>query len=1118
MKNKQGLKFISFATLLTSVLSLLLGNQTPNIQTAQAAISPNEDSVAIVDLIDNPAGGITIRDISSDIDKDGNQYYTWVTDEPGSCHGLYYQVFNKAAVPVTQATQIDTGCAGAYNFFNPDIYTAADPSGNYSIDHFAIVYNKYTQATGSHAIRVLSYNRSYGQYVAGFGVDSGLILDETAQPRIAGDYLGEKVGITFTARDFVGSNLHNVYFQGYDLDFTPMHGSNLLVNSVTAGNQADPAISFSGEHFMVTFSETDTNPTPNTYVKARAINYTANNLSAEITVEAATNPTMANFSDVAGMLDNDYTANPLIEHFYVTYVYHFANADTEIRLKKIYCQYDSGNPGSYNCNLTSREGEPIYSRVNSSGVQNSKPAITSFKNTTDIKRFSPNENTNIDVLTVAWISNYNGTFNLKAQNYTDTLAKTGGEISVADNIYESSGISISSSRDGFYGITFKYNSPTLDNHAKLYPSMYLKRGVERQVNAPDSSAQENVKVAKNSDGKYVVTYQSFNGADYDVIYALYDQYGNAIKNTTLANQTTGDDQTNPQVAFWNEDSTSGDYGKFIISWEGAGATDADGIYYRIFNADGTPNSDETLVNQNTGLAQSEASLSTGKFGQFAVVYKESSSIILFYKNGTNNIYQTVFSGTAPYNPLVALSRMADGSTGSSGTSKFVITWDESALARSLVEGYLNSSSTAHLNSSQSQTERTLKLEGGYNSANATFTPAQDNFYYVRYVYLPGAPPTAGIKINFFGNSTPINISTSADEGINDVSIDPATQNIFTIGQRNAGYSVDNEQVLLFPSDAPSNLAAAEHITDEDLLVEADVLEGHGQYIFIENATGGFPNGTRIGEYILEFIYRDTVVYDDIGTVTGNFLQYSVNTGTNMPQWTKSGPAFAINHYNYYGQTFGSYDAAYDTRPTDSDGKFIATAYSTVSSPDYPDANGVLQQMIDDPFSVGTKEDLTPVTEQQVNPGGRYIIVPNTIDFGSLLRNTTGTVDFATLTPDCVSITDLDGTDFDLTVSLTSLINTGNPAQTLANSNFIIENNNSVNPPIVNLLPFSSISDVTLDPSTDPGENANLGTTRTLMRKSSFGTGAWEICPKAILNIPAEVESGTYSGTLTFTLI
>lgn len=1250
MNNKHLIKSASWLCLVVTISSMLIGTiyhgPTPH---SKAAHLPNATPLHEITL-DNAN---EISQIRAEMDSEGSQYYVWKKDYYNfelmtSCRGIFYQAYNKAGLPITQETEVESSCDPLLDFHLPDI--AVSPS------HILITYI-YEESGVLTTIKLVQYYKnSYTDGAATQTVENGIIIDQNAQPRLAASPDGTAIGVVFQGCDDGSCTNYDIYFQGFDEYLSKAHLDNELINPFSAGNQVGPNIGFSGEHFMVIYEEIMAGqPAMIHNIHARSISLDANIISPQLTLAELT----AEQPDIAGTSDSVVSlTDPYFETFYVTYLNQPDLSTEEIIIKKVYCEYDPLTPANYYCDSTSRAGEPVIARAGQSdSTPKASPQIAVFKNLYDLKRQHPYENSNIDYLTVAWReSPLLETGKIKVQNYTDTLRASGSTITVAESDEESNELALASNRDGHY--TVAYNDGT-NSITQIFPTQFLRLDHEEVIHAPDSNPQESPRVAKNSNGDYIIVYQNYNGIDYDVVFTIYNRYGNPVKNLSLANTTVVGEQNEPAVAYFNEPAESPDYGKFIIVWSGEGSPDADGIYYRLFNADGTPIGPETLISQNTSWAQSTPDLSTGRFGQFGVIYLEENfdsdtSIILNYQNGSNNIQTTLAPGpTGLQKPKIALNPAADGTTGTGGNGKFFATWQNNS-AGFLTSGYLDTATTIVQNAVNNEGAfYTHDIDGAYNSANSTFTPPLDPFYYVRTATRVAEIGT-GIKLNIgFYDS-----AYSETEDLNDlswdqeasVSIDPATQNILVVGQNNASFSPNTNQVLFFPADIPSLLTSGA-IYNKDLSRTANVTDGFGSHIYIADANMDFPYEVEIGtadtytvtatsfgtvlefdhdistHFTLDQIVNDTinggsgkvvaigtdtinleednglfsptggtldnapyndsytgiygtgmlrnlhfansealnfetgnyvsdldltdkglieVVYDTLIAITeygiigsetvldfnmtdystrdnieyiaGNFFRFSVDEGSNTPDWIMAGPSFSASEQMAYGQTFSALDVAYHSGSTDDIGKFAAITYASNGTSPMPDNNGVYQQIIDDPFSLGTKEDLSPTTEQQITPGGKYIIVPQTIDFGVVNRNSTATVDLADLTPSCIRITDLDGSEFDLTVSLTDLVHSTIPTLTIANSNFVIENNDGINPLISNLAPFSSITDVTLSPSTNPGQEANLGTVQTLLVKNNANTGSWKICPRTKLSIPESANSGTYSGTLTFTLI
>jgi len=123
--------------------------------------------------------------------------------------------------------------------------------------------------------------------------------------------------------------------------------------------------------------------------------------------------------------------------------------------------------------------------------------------------------------------------------------------------------------------------------------------------------------AQGVDG-YVAVWEHTAGTNVDVKARRFGPTGAGIGDEFTVNTTTADVQNEPVVG---TDSA----GKFVVAWASFGQdTDLEGVYFRRFNADGTPGSNEIAVNQTTKEEQFAPALavdrSAGFDGQFAVVW------------------------------------------------------------------------------------------------------------------------------------------------------------------------------------------------------------------------------------------------------------------------------------------------------------------------------------------------------------------------------------------------------------------------------------------------------------------------------------------------------------------
>jgi len=106
--------------------------------------------------------------------------------------------------------------------------------------------------------------------------------------------------------------------------------------------------------------------------------------------------------------------------------------------------------------------------------------------------------------------------------------------------------------------------------------------------------------------------------------------GTALGDETRVNQTTAGAQHTPAIAR----DTDGDY---VVVWQGNGPGDNLGIFARLYDASGTPQTDEFLVNMGTTSNQSQPDVAMDAAGNFVVAWSS-------FENGTDlNVHNRVFN-------------------------------------------------------------------------------------------------------------------------------------------------------------------------------------------------------------------------------------------------------------------------------------------------------------------------------------------------------------------------------------------------------------------------------------------------------------------------------------------
>ncbi|MBL0319121.1 MAG: type II secretion system protein [Alphaproteobacteria bacterium] len=116
---------------------------------------------------------------------------------------------------------------------------------------------------------------------------------------------------------------------------------------------------------------------------------------------------------------------------------------------------------------------------------------------------------------------------------------------------------------------------------------------EFQVNATSTNDQRNPDIARLSDNRFVVVWQSNN----EIMAKLYDTGFVAVGGEFQVNTTTSGIQSFPSVTGMND-------GGFIVAWSSENQDGNNyGIYHRRFKSDGTAEAGETLTNTTTSNSQ-----------------------------------------------------------------------------------------------------------------------------------------------------------------------------------------------------------------------------------------------------------------------------------------------------------------------------------------------------------------------------------------------------------------------------------------------------------------------------------------------------------------------------------
>jgi predicted nucleic acid-binding Zn-ribbon protein len=227
--------------------------------------------------------------------------------------------------------------------------------------------------------------------------------------------------------------------------------------------------------------------------------------------------------------------------------------------------------------------------------------------------------------------------------------------------------------DGDYIVTWEslQNDFSFDIYAQRYNSAGVAQGSETRINTTTVGDQHLPAVAMDTDGDYVITWESPDGSGSGVYFQRYNAAGVPQGTETRVNTTTTDVQIRPEVAM----DADGDY---VITWT-SHAQDGSiyGIYAQRYSANGNPQGVETRVNTTTADNQESSTIAMDADGNYVITWQsnlqdDGSSIGVFAQRysaaGTPRGPETqVNTTTASQQQYPNVAMDVDGD--------YIITWD-----------------------------------------------------------------------------------------------------------------------------------------------------------------------------------------------------------------------------------------------------------------------------------------------------------------------------------------------------------------------------------------------------------------------------------------------------------
>jgi hypothetical protein len=184
-----------------------------------------------------------------------------------------------------------------------------------------------------------------------------------------------------------------------------------------------------------------------------------------------------------------------------------------------------------------------------------------------------------------------------------------------------------------------------DIKARFYSSSGRANGPEFFINRETFDYQQDPSLAALPNGGFVAVWQDFSGRGGDqcgsgIKARVFGPRGEIIRNEFLVNEETKNSQTNPVVAALS-------HGGFVVAWQDFSGTRGDdslsSVKARLFNGDGSPCSEEFLVNTHTNDNQMRPSITALSGGGFVVVWNDFSGTLGDFCSGS--IKAKVFGST-----------------------------------------------------------------------------------------------------------------------------------------------------------------------------------------------------------------------------------------------------------------------------------------------------------------------------------------------------------------------------------------------------------------------------------------------------------------------------------------
>jgi hypothetical protein len=213
-------------------------------------------------------------------------------------------------------------------------------------------------------------------------------------------------------------------------------------------------------------------------------------------------------------------------------------------------------------------------------------------------------------------------YGIYAQRYSAAGVVQGSEFHVSTQTSSNqTNSAVAMDANGNFVVTWQSNHPDEGSSFGIYAQRYnasgAPQGSEFQVNTETLLRQGQPKIAMDTDGDFVVTWESEgqDGSGYGIYAQRYNNAGVVQGSEFRVNTYTTDTQYKSAVAMDAD-------GDFVVTWQSDGQDGSSfGLYAQRYNASGAPQGSEFKVNTYTSNAQRYPAAAMDADGDFMVTWE-----------------------------------------------------------------------------------------------------------------------------------------------------------------------------------------------------------------------------------------------------------------------------------------------------------------------------------------------------------------------------------------------------------------------------------------------------------------------------------------------------------------